>query len=109
MVAAVELRDGRVETYAIVGVSPSAGAAIARKELPQGFAEIELHPSQLSPRETWNRLGDEAAPETRLARGLLAAERGMWTVAAAEFAAAPGPLAAALAAESRRRAEPPAP
>lgn len=98
----LELRDSKIENVTVISAGPS-GLAI-RQWLPEGYADREVSYAQLHLREIWRRLGPESVPQTRLARGLLAAELGQWPAAAEQFAAAEGPLAALLAEEARRRA-----
>lgn len=98
----LELKDGRTETFRILGVEPNS--VRAQRELPHGFIEISISLSQLHPREVWRRLGTASSPDARIARGLYAAEQELWPAAAAEFEAAGGLLGAALADVARQRA-----
>mgnify|MGYP000523215354 CR=1 FL=1 len=103
----LELRDATIEDAMVLSAGPSG--VVIRQWLPEGFADREVAYTQLHLREIWRRLGPDSDPQTRLARGLLAAELGQWTAAAEQFGAAEGPLAALLAGEARRRAAAAAP
>ncbi len=103
----LELRDDSIDDAMVVAVGPTS--VTVRQWLPEGYVDREVAFAQLSPREIWRRLGPDADPATRLARGLFAAERGQWAAAAEQFAAVEGPLAELLAAEARRLAADAAP
>ena len=90
----VDFKSSDPEKLLILGVFEDK--VKAQRPFPGGYVQRNFTVADLSPSETWKRLGTSQGPELTALRGILAAQGGYWEKAADHFAQVENPIGRTL-------------